>query len=107
MTLRHHVRHRVGVSAVAIHLPLPNQPCIMVCASRFCDRFANAQVRIENLIDATLHVPEVLSRVKKEYVQKTYGVASWTDHVDFLSQIAFKSGRLLKVHTALRLVGSW
>ncbi len=30
------------------------------------------------------------------YLQKTYGLTDWTDAMDFLSQIALKSGRLLK-----------
>jgi hypothetical protein len=35
--------------------------------------------------------------VKREYIAKTYGIADWVDHVDFLSQMAVKSGKLLKV----------
>ena len=53
-------------------------------------------VRVENLLEPTLHIAQVLDRVKLEYLQKTYGVTAWTDVVDFLGQIAHKSGRLLK-----------
>jgi nuclear GTP-binding protein len=37
-----------------------------------------------------------LERVKKEYIEKTYGVEKWEDHIDFLTKVAKKSGRLLK-----------
>ena len=29
--------------------------------------------------DAEVHIPLVLERVKKEYLQKTYGIDSWED----------------------------
>jgi len=53
-------------------------------------------VRIENIGDATDHVAEVVKLVKKEYLCKSYQVYNWEDHVDFLSQFAKRSGRLLK-----------
>ena len=43
------------------------------------------------------YIAELLKRVKAEYIVKTYGVAQWIDHTDFLSQLAVKSGKLLKV----------
>lgn len=53
-------------------------------------------VRVENLQQAQDHIEEVLSRIKPEYIKMTYGVESWEDHVDFLEQLARKSGRLNK-----------
>ncbi|KAJ3312634.1 GTPase required for pre-60S ribosomal subunit nuclear export and maturation [Boothiomyces sp. JEL0838] len=53
-------------------------------------------VRVENVENTDEHIPTVLNRVRKEYMAKTYGLVDWTDHVDFLSQIAIKSGKLLK-----------
>ncbi|XP_035207358.1 nucleolar GTP-binding protein 2-like [Stegodyphus dumicola] len=53
-------------------------------------------VRVENIQTPEDHIPEVLERVKKEYLQKTYKVESWTDPVDFLEQYARRSGKLLK-----------
>ena len=41
-------------------------------------------------------MPEVLRRVKRHYLAKTYGIDTWDDEIDFLSQIAKKGGRLLK-----------
>eukprot|EP01101_Sappina_pedata_P006638 TRINITY_DN3356_c0_g1_i1.p1 TRINITY_DN3356_c0_g1~~TRINITY_DN3356_c0_g1_i1.p1 ORF type:complete len:733 (+),score=379.35 TRINITY_DN3356_c0_g1_i1:104-2200(+) len=53
-------------------------------------------VRIVNLQDAADYVPKVLELVKRDYLIKTYGVQNWDDHIDFLTQLAAKSGRLLK-----------
>ncbi|KAG1662785.1 Nucleolar GTP-binding protein 2 [Nymphon striatum] len=54
-------------------------------------------VRVENVKDPDDHIPEVLARVKTEYIQRHYKVDTWTDAEDFLKQVAHKSGRLLKV----------
>ncbi|EGG18554.1 Putative GTP-binding protein [Cavenderia fasciculata] len=53
-------------------------------------------VRVENLVDATEYIPELLKRIKKEYLVKTYAIASWTDHEDFLTQMAERTGKLQK-----------
>ncbi|KAJ1561004.1 GTPase required for pre-60S ribosomal subunit nuclear export and maturation [Cladochytrium tenue] len=53
-------------------------------------------VRVENVIDPTDHIEVLLSRVKPEYIKKTYEVEEWEDHMDFLAKLAQKSGRLLK-----------
>ena len=53
-------------------------------------------VRIENIAGTEEYIPAVLERVRKEYLARTYNLESWTDHMDFLSQIAYKSGKLLK-----------
>jgi nuclear GTP-binding protein len=53
-------------------------------------------VRVENLALAEDHIPVVLERVKPEYMKQTYGIHSWENHVDFLEQLARKSGKLLK-----------
>ncbi|KAN0030530.1 hypothetical protein ACTA71_009170 [Dictyostelium dimigraforme] len=53
-------------------------------------------VRVENLEDATIFIPEVLNRIKKEYIVKTYNIAEWKDHEDFLTQMAERTGKLLK-----------
>ncbi|KAJ3018972.1 UNVERIFIED_CONTAM: GTPase required for pre-60S ribosomal subunit nuclear export and maturation [Siphonaria sp. JEL0065] len=54
-------------------------------------------VRIENIQQPEDHIAAVLSRVRTDYIQRTYEVDSWTDSIDFLTQIAKKSGRLLKM----------
>lgn len=53
-------------------------------------------VRVENLANPEDHVVELLKRVKKEYMVKTYGISDWEDEVDFLTQMANNSGKLLK-----------
>ncbi|KAJ3160127.1 GTPase required for pre-60S ribosomal subunit nuclear export and maturation [Geranomyces michiganensis] len=52
--------------------------------------------RIENLRGPEHHIPAILERVRPEYMRRTYGVRSWDDSVDFLSQVARTSGKLLK-----------
>ena len=70
-------------------------------------------VRIDNLEEPAQYADGVLSRVKTEYLRRTYGIASWTDSTDFLEQLARQSGRLLKggetdVNTAARmLLNDW
>lgn len=66
-------------------------------------------VRITNIDDPTEHIPTVLQRVKREYLIKTYGIEEWTDHLDFLTQLGKKSGKLLKggeadMNTVARMV---
>ncbi|CAG8463176.1 5206_t:CDS:2 [Diversispora eburnea] len=53
-------------------------------------------VRIENLKTPEDFVPPILERVRKEYLKRTYNLRDWNDHLDFLYQIAQKSGKLLK-----------
>ncbi|CAL1291748.1 unnamed protein product [Larinioides sclopetarius] len=53
-------------------------------------------VRVENVQDPEDHIPELMKRVKKEYMAKTYKVADWKDEMDFLEQYARRSGRLIK-----------
>ncbi|KAJ3006171.1 GTPase required for pre-60S ribosomal subunit nuclear export and maturation [Thoreauomyces humboldtii] len=52
--------------------------------------------RIENLTGPENHIQAVLDRVRPEYMRRTYGVRDWEDSVDFLSQVARSSGKLLK-----------
>ncbi|KMZ62911.1 Nucleolar GTP-binding protein 2, putative, expressed [Zostera marina] len=53
-------------------------------------------VRVTNLEDASEHIGEVLSRVKKEHLKRAYKVSDWTDDNDFLSQLCKNYGKLLK-----------
>jgi len=66
-------------------------------------------VRVENLVTPEEHIPAVLSRVKREYLVKTYGVGDWEDEVDFLTQLAVMGGKLNKggepdLHTVAKMV---
>ncbi|XP_018797154.1 PREDICTED: nucleolar GTP-binding protein 2 [Bactrocera latifrons] len=53
-------------------------------------------VRVELVTNPEDYVDTVLQRVRREYIQKTYKVESWTSSIDFLEQLAKKSGKLLK-----------
>ncbi|GAB6024599.1 Viral Genome polyprotein [Chamberlinius hualienensis] len=53
-------------------------------------------VRVEMVKAAEDYIEHVLGRVKEEYIKKTYGVEKWTDHEDFLKQLAKMRGKLLK-----------
>ncbi len=52
---------------------------------------------MENIKTPEDHIPEVLNRVKKEYVERTYKIKEWTDTTDFLEKLAQRTGKLLKV----------
>ena len=52
-------------------------------------------VRVEKLLDAPIHVPAVLERVREEYLHALYGTTH-TEPELFLEELARKTGRLLK-----------
>jgi nuclear GTP-binding protein len=53
-------------------------------------------VRVEALEGPEEYVEHVMQRVRKEYIQNTYGVKEWESAEDLLEQIAKKSGKLGK-----------
>ncbi|WAQ87404.1 hypothetical protein PtA15_8A308 [Puccinia triticina] len=53
-------------------------------------------VRVEHLSCPADHIPPLLERIRPEYLIRTYGIQEWQDSEDFLTQIARKSGKLLK-----------
>jgi nuclear GTP-binding protein len=53
-------------------------------------------VRAERLQNPTDVISEILRRVKIEYLQRQYNLSEWTDDIDFLTQLARRSGKLLK-----------
>jgi len=53
-------------------------------------------VRAEKLEAPQDCIPDILRRIKPEHMAVTYGVAKWTDSVDFLTQLATRNGRLLR-----------
>jgi hypothetical protein len=55
------------------------------------------QVRVENVKNPEDYVAPMLERVRPEYIRRTYDVRSWDNHEDFLSKVAKKTGKLLKV----------
>ncbi|XP_052805037.1 uncharacterized protein LOC128234675 [Mya arenaria] len=66
-------------------------------------------VRVENIRTPEDYIEAMLNRAKKEYIQRTYSIYEWTDHEDFLTQFAKRSGRLLKggeadISTAAKMI---
>ena len=54
-------------------------------------------VRVEMVDQPSDYVPEVLNRVKPEYLARTYRVErGWTSAPDFLERVARKTGKLLR-----------
>eukprot|EP00467_Chlorarachnion_reptans_P022887 CAMPEP_0114514872 /NCGR_PEP_ID=MMETSP0109-20121206/16401_1 /TAXON_ID=29199 /ORGANISM="Chlorarachnion reptans, Strain CCCM449" /LENGTH=566 /DNA_ID=CAMNT_0001694973 /DNA_START=24 /DNA_END=1724 /DNA_ORIENTATION=+ len=53
-------------------------------------------VQVEKLEDPAQYVCGVLETVKKEYVERHYGVAGWNDAAHFLKLLAQKTGKLRK-----------
>ena len=53
-------------------------------------------VRAEKLSDPSDFIEPILDRVKKEYIEKQYMVSGWTDHIDFLTKLGMRNGKLKK-----------
>lgn len=53
-------------------------------------------VRVELITSPEDYVVELLKRVRKEYIEKNYHIEGWTSPVNFLEQLAKRSGKLLK-----------
>lgn len=53
-------------------------------------------VRVENLETPSEHIASLLSRVKPEYIKRTYNLESWKNAEDFLSQLSIRMGKLLR-----------
>lgn len=53
-------------------------------------------VRVENIKEPEEHIEEVLNRVKREYLVKTYKIDDWEDWRDFVTKLAKRTGKLLK-----------
>lgn len=53
-------------------------------------------VRAERLLDPEYYIAELIKRAEIEQLISIYDVKTWTDHIDFLEQMAKKNGKLLK-----------
>merc|ERR1711962_1666413 len=53
-------------------------------------------VRVEHVTSPEDYIPAVLERVKSRYLERTYKIFKYENHIDFLEQMAKKAGRLLK-----------
>ncbi|KAJ1656698.1 GTPase required for pre-60S ribosomal subunit nuclear export and maturation [Dispira simplex] len=53
-------------------------------------------VRVENVKSPEQYIPDLLQRVRPEYLRYTYNIEGWNNAEEFLSLIASQSGKLLK-----------
>tara|TARA_B110000977_G_scaffold187249_1_gene254131 strand:- start:5019 stop:7334 length:2316 start_codon:yes stop_codon:yes gene_type:complete len=73
------------------------------------DAVLKGVVRVSLLEDAWEHIPDVVARVKPDYLRRAYKVQSWESPEDFLQQVARLTGRLLKggepdLNTAAKMI---
>jgi nuclear GTP-binding protein len=66
-------------------------------------------VRVELVTNPEDYVEDVLKRVRREYLVKTYNISEFENHIDFLEQLAKKCGKLLKgaepdINTSAKMV---
>ena len=61
------------------------------------DKILKSVLRAEKIEEPLEHIPKILEKCKKEYLQKIYKINEWTDHEDFVGQLALSYGKLLKV----------
>lgn len=70
-------------------------------------------VRAERLPTPTDFISPILDRVKKEYLQRHFGVGDWDDANDFLTKLALKYGKLLRGgepdlnNVAVQVINDW
>jgi len=53
-------------------------------------------LRVENLEEPSQYIEDLVKRVKKQHLDKTYDIFEYEDANDFLEQLAYKTGKLLK-----------
>ncbi|EGD75044.1 ribosome export GTPase [Salpingoeca rosetta] len=53
-------------------------------------------VRLEHVQAPEDYIPAVLERARRIYINRVYGIEHWNTHIDFLEQLAKKTGKLLK-----------
>lgn len=61
------------------------------------EKVLKSVIRAEKIQDPSVHIPSLLEKSDKKYLQQTYGVDDWSDYEDFLSKVAVKYGKILKV----------
>ncbi|KAJ2849024.1 GTPase required for pre-60S ribosomal subunit nuclear export and maturation [Coemansia brasiliensis] len=73
------------------------------------DIVLKGSIRTESLLTPEDYIPEILHRVRKEYVQRHYNMDQWSDAHDFLLQLGTITGKLKKggepdVHVVSKMV---
>ncbi|KAI9482246.1 GTPase required for pre-60S ribosomal subunit nuclear export and maturation [Coemansia sp. RSA 989] len=60
------------------------------------DIVLKGSIRTESLLTPEDYIPEILQRVRKEYIQRHYNMDQWSDAHDFLLQLGTNTGKLKK-----------
>ncbi|KAJ2006759.1 GTPase required for pre-60S ribosomal subunit nuclear export and maturation, partial [Coemansia thaxteri] len=60
------------------------------------DIVLKGSIRTESLLTPEDYIPEILTRVRKEYIQRHYNIDKWDDADDFLTELAKATGKLNK-----------
>lgn len=60
------------------------------------DIVLKGSIRTESLLTPEDYIPEILNRVRPEYVQRHYNIDKWDDPEDFLTEMAKATGKLNK-----------
>ncbi|KAJ2696362.1 GTPase required for pre-60S ribosomal subunit nuclear export and maturation [Coemansia sp. IMI 203386] len=60
------------------------------------DIVLKGSIRTESLLTPDDYIPEILSRVRREYVQRHYNIDKWQDAHEFLTELANATGKLNK-----------
>ncbi|KAJ2880227.1 GTPase required for pre-60S ribosomal subunit nuclear export and maturation [Coemansia asiatica] len=60
------------------------------------DIVLKGSIRTESLLTPEDYIPEILARVRREYVQRHYNIDKWQDAHEFLTELAKATGKLNK-----------
>ncbi|KAJ1819619.1 GTPase required for pre-60S ribosomal subunit nuclear export and maturation [Coemansia sp. RSA 2675] len=60
------------------------------------DIVLKGSIRTESLLMPEDYIPEILNRVRKEYIQRHYNIDKWDSAEDFLTELAKATGKLNK-----------
>ncbi|KAJ2898563.1 GTPase required for pre-60S ribosomal subunit nuclear export and maturation [Coemansia aciculifera] len=60
------------------------------------DIVLKGSIRTESLLMPEDYIPEILNRVRKEYIQRHYNIDKWDNAEDFLMELAKATGKLNK-----------
>ncbi|KAJ2727179.1 GTPase required for pre-60S ribosomal subunit nuclear export and maturation [Coemansia sp. Benny D115] len=60
------------------------------------DIVLKGSIRTQSLLTPEDYIPEILNRVRKEYIQRHYNLDKWDDAHDFLTELANITGKLNK-----------
>lgn len=60
------------------------------------DKVLKAVVRAEKIPDPEIYIDAILEKTEKKHIVDVYGIHEWKDSEDFISQLAVKTGKLIK-----------